>query len=157
MCIRDSASSDTPRATFTPDELADITIAFYKRNYIEGLFLSSAVVCSPDHTTQMMIRALRKLREVYGFNGYIHAKAIPNTSPELIQELGMLVDRLSVNIELPSQSSVSYTHLPGILAFAACDACSGGIGLFVCARWKSSLFLLESTAAERDHYPKWHR
>ena len=111
-CINDCkycasrVSGNAPRATFTPDELADITIAFYKRNYIEGLFLSSAIVCSPDHTTQMMIRALEKLRHVYGFNGYIHAKAIPGTSPELITRLGLLVDRLSVNIELPSQESL---------------------------------------------------
>lgn len=111
-CINDCkycasrVSSNSPRATFTPDELADITISFYRRNYIEGLFLSSAIVCSPDHTTQLMIRAIEKLRHTYGFNGYIHAKAIPGSSPELIRQLGLLVDRLSVNIELPSQESL---------------------------------------------------
>lgn len=111
-CINDCkycasrVSSNSPRATFTPDELADVTISFYRRNYIEGLFLSSAIVCSPDHTTQLMIRAIEKLRHVYGFNGYIHAKAIPGSSPELIRQLGLLVDRLSVNIELPSQESL---------------------------------------------------
>lgn len=100
------ASVDCERATFTPDELADLTIGFYRRNYIEGLFLSSAIVGTPDATTQLMIRALSKLRKTYGFNGYIHAKAIPGTSQLLIEQLGLLVDRLSVNIELPSESSL---------------------------------------------------
>lgn len=99
-------SNDCERATFTPDELADLTIAFYRRNYIEGLFLSSGIVESPDHTTEMMIGALSKLRNAYGFQGYIHAKAIPGTSPLLVERLGMLVDRLSVNIELPSARSL---------------------------------------------------
>lgn len=99
-------SNDTPRVSFTPRELAELTIGFYRRNYIEGLFLSSAVLCSPDHTTELMIRALSLLRNEYRFNGYIHAKAIPGTSPELIEQLGMLADRLSVNIELPSEQSL---------------------------------------------------
>lgn len=99
-------SNDTPRASFTPRELAELTIGFYRRNYIEGLFLSSAVLRSPDHTTELMIRALSLLRNEYRFNGYIHAKAIPGTSPELIEQLGMLADRLSVNIELPSEQSL---------------------------------------------------
>ena len=95
-------SNDTRRAAFTPEELADLTIQFYRRNYIEGLFLSSGVFRSPDYTTELMIKALRLLREQYRFNGYIHAKAIPGTSPELVEQLGFLADRLSVNIELPS-------------------------------------------------------
>ena len=99
-------SNDVRRAAFTPKELAELTIEFYRRNYIEGLFLSSGVLRSPDYTTELMIRSLRILREDYGFNGYIHAKAIPGTSPELVQQLGLLADRLSVNIELPSQEGL---------------------------------------------------
>lgn len=98
--------NDTPRASFTPEELADLTIGFFRRNYIEGLFLSSAVLRSPDYTTELMIRALSILRNGYRFNGYIHAKAIPGTSPELIEQLGLLADRLSVNIELPSEAGL---------------------------------------------------
>ena len=99
-------SNDTRRAAFTPKELAELTIQFYLRNYIEGLFLSSGVLRSPDYTTERMIEALRILREDYGFNGYIHAKAIPGTSPELVYRLGLLADRLSVNIELPSEQGL---------------------------------------------------
>ena len=111
-------SNDTRRAAFTPRELAELTIGFYRRNYIEGLFLSSGVLRNADYTTEQMIRALRILRQEYGFNGYIHAKAIPGTSPELVQQLGLLADRMSVNIELPSQVSesrqelVKYKHAP---------------------------------------------
>lgn len=100
-------SNDTRRATFTPRELADLTIQFYRRNYIEGLFLSSGVLKSPDYTTLRMIESLRILRQEYGFNGYVHAKAIPGTSPELVGQLGYLADRLSVNIELPSQKGLA--------------------------------------------------
>ena len=99
-------SNDTRRAAFTPKELAELTIQFYRRNYIEGLFLSSGVLRSPDYTTEQMIEALRILREDYGFNGYIHAKVIPGTSPELVYRLGLLADRLSVNIELPSEQGL---------------------------------------------------
>ena len=99
-------SNDTRRAAFTPEELADLTINFYRRNYIEGLFLSSGVFRSPDYTTELMIQSLRLLRERYRFNGYIHAKAIPGTSPELVEQLGLLADRLSVNIELPSEAGL---------------------------------------------------
>ncbi len=99
-------SNDTRRAAFTPQELADLTISFYRRNYIEGLFLSSGVLRSPDHTTELMIKALRILREEYRFNGYIHAKAIPGTAPELVEQLGFLADRMSVNIELPSEAGL---------------------------------------------------
>ena len=99
-------SNDTKRAAFTPHELADLTISFYRRNYIEGLFLSSGVLRSPDYTTELMIKALRILREEYRFNGYIHANAIPGTAPELVEQLGFLADRLSVNIELPSEAGL---------------------------------------------------
>lgn len=99
-------SNDVSRATFTPRELAELTIGFYRRNYIEGLFLSSAVLGSPDVTMERMIAALRILREEYRFRGYIHAKAIPGADPVLVHELGMLADRLSVNIELPSADSL---------------------------------------------------
>ena len=99
-------SNDLPRAAFTPRELCELTIGFYRRNYIEGLFLSSAVLRDPDHTTEQMIEALRLLREEYGFAGYIHAKAIPGADPLLTYRLGLLADRLSVNIELPSEVSL---------------------------------------------------
>lgn len=99
-------TNDTPRATFTPEELAELTIEFYRRNYIEGLFLSSGVLRSPDYTTELMIRALSILRSEYRFNGYIHAKAIPGTAPELVEQMGFLADRLSVNIELPSEAGL---------------------------------------------------
>lgn len=99
-------SNDVERAAFTPREIADLTIEFYKRNYIEGLFLSSAVFKSPDHTMEQIIKALEILRYEYRFNGYIHAKAIPGASKELIARLGLLTDRMSVNIELPTQESL---------------------------------------------------
>ena len=111
-CIYDCAycvnrrSNDTRRAAFTPEELADLTISFYRRNYIEGLFLSSGVLRNPDYTMEQMIRALRILRETYRFNGYIHAKAIPGAAPELVEQLGLLADRLSCNIELPSEAGL---------------------------------------------------
>ncbi len=100
-------SNDTPRTAFTPQELADLTINFYRRNYIEGLFLSSGVFRSPDYTMELMIQTLRLLREGWRFNGYIHAKAIPGASPELVEQLGFLADRLSVNIELPSEAGLN--------------------------------------------------
>ena len=99
-------SNDTPRATFSPRELADLTIEFYRRNYIEGLFVSSAVIGSADYTTERMIECLRILREEYCFRGYIHAKAIPGTDEKLLTRLGYLADRMSVNIELPSENSL---------------------------------------------------
>ncbi len=99
-------SNDVARAAFTPEEIADLTINFYKRNYIEGLFLSSAVIKNADYTTELMCQALHLLRYRYKFNGYIHTKAIPGASPELISQLGLLADRLSVNIELPSQEGL---------------------------------------------------
>ena len=100
-------SNDTRRTAFTPRELAELTVQFYRRNYIEGLFLSSGVLRDPDYTTLRMIETLHLLRREFAFNGYIHAKAIPGTSPELVQQLGYLADRLSVNIELPSQKGLA--------------------------------------------------
>ena len=99
-------SNDVKRATFTPRELADLTMQFYRRNYIEGLFLSSAVVNNPDYTCELMLQTLHILRNEYHFWGYIHAKAIPGASPTLLTRLGLLADRMSVNIELPSESSL---------------------------------------------------
>ncbi len=104
-CINRSTNS-VKRATFTPREIADLTINFYKRNYIEGLFLSSAVIKSPDHTMEMLVQSVSILRNEYNFNGYIHCKTIPGCSQELIDKLGNLVDRLSINIELPSNNSL---------------------------------------------------
>ncbi len=112
VCVYDCAycvnrrSNDTRRASFAPRELAELTIAFYRRNYIEGLFLSSGVAGSPDAATETMIETLRILREEYRFSGYIHAKAIPGADAALVRRLGMLADRLSVNIELPSGASL---------------------------------------------------
>ena len=100
-------SNDVPRAAFTPEELCELTISFYRRNYIEGLFLSSAVIRSPDYTTELMVRTLQILREKHRFGGYIHAKAIPGADPLLTRRLGLLADRLSVNIELPSSPSLA--------------------------------------------------
>lgn len=99
-------SNDLPRATFTPDEIADLTINFYKRNYIEGLFLSSAVFKNPNYTMEQMLKVVSKLRNEHNFNGYIHIKAIPGADPILIKKAGELVDRMSINIELPSSSSL---------------------------------------------------
>lgn len=100
-------SNDVPRARFSPDEIADLTINFYRRNYIEGLFLSSGIIQSPDYTCEQIIEALSILRNKYKFYGYIHAKTIPGADPELINRLGTLADRISVNIELPSQKSLN--------------------------------------------------
>lgn len=100
-------SNDVPRASFRPRELADLTMEFYRRNYIEGLFLSSGVLKSPDYTTERIIECLRILREEYGFRGYIHAKAVPGTSSDLLAALGLLADRISVNMELPSSESLA--------------------------------------------------
>lgn len=111
-CIYDCAycvnrrSHDTARAILAPEDIADITMAFYRRNYIEGLFLSSGVYRSPDETTELLIRTARILREERKFNGYIHMKGIPGTSSALIRELGRYVDRMSVNIELPSSAGL---------------------------------------------------
>ena len=104
-CIN-RCSNSVKRATFTPQEVADLTINFYKRNYIEGLFLSSAVIKNPDYTMELLIKTVSILRNEYNFNGYIHCKTIPGSSPDLIDKLGKMVDRMRINIELPSNNSL---------------------------------------------------
>ncbi len=100
-CINRS-SNDVPRTAFTPDEVVTLTMEFYRRNYIEGLFLSSGIIESPNHTMELMYQALSKLRREYHFMGYIHVKAIPGADPTLIEKVGFLADRMSVNLELPT-------------------------------------------------------
>ena len=104
-CVNRS-SNDIPRASFTADEVIDLTMNFYRRNYIEGLFLSSAVLKNPSHTMELMLEIVRRLRNEQGFFGYIHIKAIPGADPKLIHEAGLYVDRMSVNIELPSDKGL---------------------------------------------------
>lgn len=104
-CVNRS-SNDLPRAVFTPEEIVDITINFYKRNYIEGLFLSSAVYKSPNYTMEMIYQVVMKLRVEENFNGYIHVKAIPGADREIVERVGNHVDRMSVNIELPSEEGL---------------------------------------------------
>ncbi|UWQ39822.1 putative DNA modification/repair radical SAM protein (plasmid) [Leisingera aquaemixtae] len=117
FCIYDCAycinrvSSNVPRARFTPDEVVKLTVEFYRRNYIEGLFLSSGIIRSPDATMSDMVQIARKLREEENFRGYIHLKTIPDAAPELIAEAGRLADRLSINVELPTDASVRQ-HAP---------------------------------------------
>ena len=112
-CIYDCAycvnrsSNDLPRSTFTPEEVANLTINFYKRNYIEGLFLSSAIHKNPDYTMEKILKTVQLLREKYNYNGYIHLKAIPGADYELIRKAGEYADRMSVNIELPSRNSLA--------------------------------------------------
>lgn len=107
-CIHDCkyclnrCSNDIPRATFTPEEVCTLTVEFYRRNYIEGLFLSSGIVQSADYTMEQICRTLKMLREEYHFNGYIHCKSIPGASPEWVEEAGWYADRMSVNLELPT-------------------------------------------------------
>ena len=99
-------SNDLPRATLSVTELVNLTIEFYRRNYIEGLFLSSGVVRSPDYTMERLVRVIKDLRLVHRFNGYIHMKSIPGASQELVNEAGLYADRLSVNIEIPNEKSL---------------------------------------------------
>ena len=99
-------SHTTKRAFLSPEEIVTLTMGFYKRNYVEGLFLSSGIIRSPDYTTELLIRTAKLLREREKFNGYIHMKGIPGTDPKLLQELGRYADRVSVNIELPSETSL---------------------------------------------------
>lgn len=99
-------SSNVERARFSVDEVVKLTIDFYRRNYIEGLFLSSGIIRSPDKTMEDMVRIARKLREEENFRGYIHLKTIPDAAPELIAEAGRLADRLSINVELPTDQAV---------------------------------------------------
>lgn len=95
-------SNDVKRTSFTPDEVCTLTMEFYRRNYIEGLFLSSGILKSPDYTMELIYQAVYKLRNEHKFNGYIHVKVIPGASPELIERIGLVVDRMSVNMELPT-------------------------------------------------------
>jgi putative DNA modification/repair radical SAM protein len=99
-------SNDVPRATFSVSELVELTIEFYRRNYIEGLFLSSGVVRNPDYTMERIVRVAKELRLVQHYNGYIHLKSIPGASRELVAEAGLYADRLSVNIEIPTEESL---------------------------------------------------
>ena len=100
-------SSNVTRARFTPEEVVQLTLDFYKRNYIEGLFLSSGIIRSADHTMEMVIEVARKLREEHQFRGYIHLKTIPEASQALIEQAGRYADRISINIELPSKASLA--------------------------------------------------
>ncbi|NDV68522.1 putative DNA modification/repair radical SAM protein [Dysgonomonas sp. 25] len=111
-CIYDCAycinrrSNDLPRATFTVKELVELTIEFYRRNYIEGLFLSSGVINNPDYTMERMVRVVKELRTIHRFNGYIHMKSIPDASQELVNEAGLYADRMSVNLEIPTPQNL---------------------------------------------------
>ena len=113
FCIYDCAycinrsSSNVERARFTAEEVVWLTLEFYRRNYIEGLFLSSGIIRSSDYTMGEMVRVVRDLRVKHGFRGYIHLKSIPEASPDLIEEAGLYADRLSINIELPTDSGIS--------------------------------------------------
>lgn len=99
---RNRCSNDIPRATFTPEEICTLTMEFYRRNYIEGLFLSSGIIQNPSFTMELIYRTVWLLRSKYRFNGYVHVKAIPGADPELIRRTGFLADRMSVNLELPT-------------------------------------------------------
>jgi putative DNA modification/repair radical SAM protein len=99
-------SSNVQRAKFSVEEVVTLTVEFYKRNYIEGLFLSSGIIKSPDHTMELLTRVAKSLRRDHGFRGYIHLKSIPEASPWLIEEAGLYADRLSINVELPTEASL---------------------------------------------------
>ncbi len=111
-CINDCkychcrASNDIPRAAFTPEELAELFIGFYRRNYVEGLFLSSGIIKNPDYTAELLLETLTIIRRDYGFAGYVHVKAIPGADARLTYALGLVADRMSANIELPSEESL---------------------------------------------------
>jgi putative DNA modification/repair radical SAM protein len=113
FCIYDCAycinrsSSNVDRARFTPDEVVWLTMEFYRRNYIEGLFLSSGIVRSSDHTMEQLVRVARELRTTHGFRGYIHLKTIPDAAPALIEEAGLYADRLSINVEMPTDAGLA--------------------------------------------------
>jgi putative DNA modification/repair radical SAM protein len=112
-CIYDCAycvnrvSSNVERARFSVDEVVDLTLGFYRRNYIEGLFLSSGIIRSADYTMEAMVRTAKTLRQVHDFRGYIHLKLIPEASPELVREAGLFADRVSINVELPRDASLA--------------------------------------------------
>ena len=104
--MRQPALLERRRARFTVEEVVDLTVEFYKRNYIEGLFLSSGIIRSPDYTMEQILRVAKKLRREHGFHGYIHLKTIPEASPWLIEQAGLWADRLSINLELPTEASL---------------------------------------------------
>src|SRR4051812_22799204 len=112
FCVYDCAycinrvSSNTQRARFSVEEVVDLTLGFYRRNYIEGLFLSSGIIRSADYTMEEMVRVARTLRETHDFRGYIHLKLIPEASPALVEQAGLYADRVSINIELPKDESL---------------------------------------------------
>ena len=103
---QNNCNSDVRRAAFTPEEVCELTMEFYRRNYIEGLFLSSGIMVSPNYTMELLYQTLYKLRTVHHFNGYIHVKAIPGADPLLIEKTGFLADRMSINLELPTADSL---------------------------------------------------
>ena len=111
-CVFDCAycqnrrSNDVPRATASPEEICELVMEFYKRNYIEGLFLSSAIIKNPNNTMELLYETVKKLRKEYKFNGYIHVKGIPSADKLLIEKTGFLADRMSFNIELPTEKSL---------------------------------------------------
>src|SRR6187402_370704 len=100
-------SSNVARARFTVGEVVDLTLDFYRRNCIEGLFLSSGIIRSPDYTMEQVVEVARRLREEHDFRGYIHLKTIPDAAPDLLQQAGRYADRLSINIELPTEQSLA--------------------------------------------------
>lgn len=103
---QNNCSNDVPRASFTPNEICTLTMEFYRRNYIEGLFLSSGILISPNYTMDLIYQTVYQLRNLHNFNGYIHVKAIPGADPILIQKTGFLADRMSINMELPTADSL---------------------------------------------------
>lgn len=111
---QNNCNNDLPRATFTPEEICTLVTQFYRRNYIEGLFLSSGIIESPNHTMELLYQTLYLLRTTYDFNGYIHVKAIPGADPRLIELIGYLADRMSINLELPTSA--------GLRALAPCKS-----------------------------------
>ena len=128
-CIN-RASSNVRRARFTVEELVGLTLDFYRRNYIEGLFLSSGIVRSPDYTMEQLVRVARDLRVTHGFRGYIHLKTIPDAAPALLEEAGRWADRLSINVELPEESALKALAPSMIFCVTGCSAPG-------CARAKS--------------------
>jgi putative DNA modification/repair radical SAM protein len=153
FCVN-RVSSDTRRARFTPQEVISLTLDFYRRNYIEGLFLSSGIIQSPDYTMEQLVAVARGLRQEHKFNGYIHLKAIPGASNDLIHEAGMLADRLSANVELPTQMDL--TKLAPEKKLVTIRSTMSGIksGGMKCRKWPSfQAYLL----ARRKGWNKWSR
>lgn len=139
-------SNDRPRATFTPDEICRLTMEFYRRNYIEGLFLSSGVCKSPEHTMEQIYQTVFRLRRVCRFNGYIHVKAIPRAPQELLTMTGFLADRMSINLELSAQENLEKLapHKTFSSIFRPMEQIAGGIA-------SSRLFLGKPARMERHH------